>query len=163
MCCCNSCTNKWMCCCGCHVTSGSLVIAWLYLVSSLLTLPSAFSALVSQYHLVAFNLIHLTLTLLFCLSAIPIIVGEMCTQRTHHMYLPFLIINPVALIVALFAAIFAPSANIMSRVPNHRQHDAAAVFVATSMLFVLILSLNIWMYSIVYRAYQFVKRYGQEE
>ncbi|KAL3116329.1 hypothetical protein niasHT_002412 [Heterodera trifolii] len=154
--CCFSCVDKWMCCCGFHMTAAALVIAWIWLISAISMVPSLFISLYYQIFNAYTISNDISMLLLFAQS-VPIIVGEMRGKRTHKMYLPFLVINWIQL----------PLTIIGGFTDQFRQQMAGFTTGALIGFFLVLLALYllifVWCYSIVFRAYKFVKEKNAEK
>ncbi|KAL3117400.1 hypothetical protein niasHT_000151 [Heterodera trifolii] len=162
--CCFSCVDKWMCCCGFHVTAASLVIAWIWLFSAISMVPSMFISLYYQLYYQAFNgfaILNAISIILLTAQSVPIIVGEMHGKRTHKMYLPFLVISCIQLAFTMIGGIV-----MFFTLDQMRQlMGGYKTGMIEGYLFGLLLALLIffWCYSIVYRAYKFVKEKNDEK
>uniref|UniRef100_A0A183CD50 7TM_GPCR_Srx domain-containing protein n=1 Tax=Globodera pallida TaxID=36090 RepID=A0A183CD50_GLOPA len=81
--------DKWMCCCGCHVTEGAYKMAWIFtilnILGSLITLLSFISTGLNAK--IVYKVVDCLMSLLCWL---PILCGHICGKRSHRMYLPFL-------------------------------------------------------------------------
>uniref|UniRef100_A0A914IFK3 Uncharacterized protein n=1 Tax=Globodera rostochiensis TaxID=31243 RepID=A0A914IFK3_GLORO len=99
--CVKCCSDKWTCCCGCHVTKGAHIIAWIYVAFGILGLPFAIIYL-SRSLLYSTDSIF---SVLSCFTGIPIIVGQMRGKRTYQMYLPMLIFLGIGIVYSIFIGI----------------------------------------------------------
>ncbi|KAL3082023.1 hypothetical protein niasHT_038746 [Heterodera trifolii] len=151
---CYSCSSKWMCWCGFHVTTASLVVAWIYLLVGILGILSAI-ILASQSFSIAYIFNLISAILLFC-GSIPVIVGEMRGKRTSKMYRPFLIITAISLALTAFIGIIGTIALFI-------QIGFEAFGFYYLWAYILSLIISIWLYSIVYRAYKFVQQNEEEK
>ncbi|KAL3075132.1 hypothetical protein niasHS_013355 [Heterodera schachtii] len=152
--CCYSCSSKWMCWCGFHVTTGSLIVAWIYFLAGIL---GFLSVLILAFHSFSIDYIFnwISAILLLC-GSVPIIVGEMRGQRTSKMYRPFLITTAISLAITAIAGIVAT----VVLFTKTRAHVFGFYYLWAYMLPLII---SIWLYSIVYRAYKFVQQNEEEK
>ncbi|KAL3103603.1 hypothetical protein niasHT_010856 [Heterodera trifolii] len=172
------CSDKWTCCCCCNVTKGAHVLAWFCLVIGILMVPALWFFLAASLFLFFIGL----LWVLPYFTGIPIILGELRGKQTHRMYLPFLIVFGIGLVFMIFyggADIFVKmnenvpnNSTNSSSVENNRTIKKADTELSKTTLhsieigsyfisWFLTLALNVWLYSIVLRAYFFVKRQNQ--
>ncbi|KAL3116321.1 hypothetical protein niasHT_002404 [Heterodera trifolii] len=162
--CCFSCVDKWMCCCGFHMTAAALVIAWIWLLSAISMVPSFFISVYFQLYYQTFNayaILNIVSTILLIAQSVPIIVGEMRGKRTHKMYLPFLVISGIQLAFTMIGGIV-----IFFTLDQMRQQMggySTGVIIGYFFGLLLVLFIFFWCYSIVYRAYKFVKEKNDEK
>ncbi|KAL3072061.1 hypothetical protein niasHS_015452 [Heterodera schachtii] len=154
---CYSCVDKWMCCCGFHMTAAALVIAWLWLISAISMVPSVIISLYYQ----AFNWFAFVSMILLTAQSVPIIEGEMGGKRTHQMYLPFLVISCIQLAFTIIGGIVM----FFMLDQMRQQMGGYSTGIIIGYLFGILLTLLIffWCYSIVFRAYKFVKEKNDEK
>uniref|UniRef100_A0A183BZV8 G_PROTEIN_RECEP_F2_4 domain-containing protein n=1 Tax=Globodera pallida TaxID=36090 RepID=A0A183BZV8_GLOPA len=89
-------------------------------------------------------------------SGIPIIVGELRGKPTHGMYLPFLVIFGIGFIVNLYAGII--TLQLTKKAISAETGAGPMVLAFYALGWLLLLALDVWLYTIVLRAYFFVKR-----
>uniref|UniRef100_A0A915CUB9 Lysosomal-associated transmembrane protein 4B n=1 Tax=Ditylenchus dipsaci TaxID=166011 RepID=A0A915CUB9_9BILA len=89
------------------------------------------------------------LTGLSLLSNILILNYPAIKRRETWMYLPYLILTGIALVLLALLAIFLI---VMAVVRN--EIESAAIIVAVC---IVCFSLNLWFYSVIYRAYKYMK------
>ncbi|KAL3104733.1 hypothetical protein niasHT_022977 [Heterodera trifolii] len=152
--CCYSCSSKWMCWCGFHVTTGSLIVAWIYFLAGNF---GFLSVLILALHSFSIDYIFnwISAILLLC-GSVPIIVGEMRGKRTSKMYRPFLITTAISL---AFTAI----AGIIDTTILFTEIGAHALGFYYLWVYILSLIISIWLYSIVYRAYKLVQKNEEQK
>ncbi|KAL3075137.1 hypothetical protein niasHS_013360 [Heterodera schachtii] len=153
--CCYSCSSKWMCWCGFHVTTASLIVAWINVLAGIYGFVSVINLL--SYNLYIFDIINTISGILLLCGSVPIIVGEMRGKRTSKMYRPFLIITVISLAFIALAVIIAT----VLLFTIERRIYAFDFYYLWSYTFPLIVS--IWLYSIVYRAYKFVQQNEEQK
>ncbi|KAL3072052.1 hypothetical protein niasHS_015443 [Heterodera schachtii] len=159
-----NCVDKWMCCCGFHMTAAALVIAWIWLLSAISMVPSFFISVYFQLYYQTFNayaILNIVSTILLIAQSVPIIVGEMRGKRTHKMYLPFLVISGIQLAFTMIGGIV-----IFFTLDQMRQQMggySTGVIIGYFFGLLLVLFIFFWCYSIVYRAYKFVKEKNDEK
>ncbi|KAL3121998.1 hypothetical protein niasHT_008592 [Heterodera trifolii] len=152
--CCYSCSNKWMCWCGYHVTTGSLVVAWFYLLAGIFGFLSAIALIFHSFSIL--HICNLISAILVLCGNTPIIIGEMRGKRTSKMYRPFLITTAICSALNAIAGIIA-IVIVFTKIGAH-----AVVFYYLC-AYILSLIIAIWLYSIVYRAYKFVQQNEEQK
>ncbi|KAL3104735.1 hypothetical protein niasHT_022979 [Heterodera trifolii] len=148
--CCYSCSSKWMCWCGFHVTTGSIVVAWIYLLAGFFDFLCAINLFFYRISIVHF--INLISSILLMCGSVPIIVGAVRRKRTSKMYRPFLVITAISLVLTEIVGIIR-----FTRNGNH-----ATIF-SYFWPYILVPIVSIWLYSIVYRAYKFEQQNEEEK
>ncbi|KAL3121996.1 hypothetical protein niasHT_008590 [Heterodera trifolii] len=152
--CCDSSYNKWMCWFGFHVTNGSLVAAWIFLLAGIFAFLSVLQMLVSRHIYIEYIFNLITPILLLC-GSVPIIVGEMRGQRTSKMYRPFLIATAISFAITAFP-------ELVGKVLRLIQNGFDAYYFLGLWPYTLAL-IVIWLYPIVYRAYKFVQQNEEQK
>ncbi|KAL3121999.1 hypothetical protein niasHT_008593 [Heterodera trifolii] len=145
------CSSKWVCLCCLHVTTASLIVAWIYLMGGIIIF---LSAIASAFH--SFSILHilnLISSILMLCGNVPIIVGEMRGKRTSKMYRPFLITTVITAIIGIIATIIFFTETGF--------HEFGFYYLLWAYFMAVIVS--IWYYSIVYRAYKFVQQNEEEK
>ena len=144
--------SRFHCCCGpfkTHVEKGALVIA---IVGAFMNCASAFVPGES-----ASTIVMYFLNALLFLSIIVAI-----RKRKSKLFLPYLVIEAVGLCFAVLAVIYLMLVS-HSLLEEHEGESAESkrhmqiAFVALIVAFCLNLALNFWFYTIIYRAYKFMR------
>ncbi|KAL3072060.1 hypothetical protein niasHS_015451 [Heterodera schachtii] len=155
--CCFSCVDKWICCCGFHMTAAALVIAWIWLISAISMVPSLLISLYSQAF-DAYNISNAVSIILLTAQSVPIIVAEMRGKRTPQMYMPFLWIQ-LAFTMIGGIVIFFTLDQMRQQMGGYTKEVIGGILFG----FLLVLIIYFWCYSIVFRAYKFVKQKNDEK
>uniref|UniRef100_A0A914HJA9 Uncharacterized protein n=1 Tax=Globodera rostochiensis TaxID=31243 RepID=A0A914HJA9_GLORO len=167
--------DKWMYCCGCHVTEGAYKMAWIF------TIVNIFGGLITVLSFISTGLnakiiFYAVNGLVSVLSWLLISFGHFCGIRSHRMYLPFLSLFAISTVYVFFEILFF----VLQRILMFKSPDSIYVMFGLSLkeyeniivgyttvefaLFVLLmialLAFWCWVYSIVFRAYKFTKEFG---
>ncbi|KAI3413198.1 hypothetical protein GPALN_010699 [Globodera pallida] len=162
--------DKWMCCCGCHVTEGAYKMAWIFTILNILV--GLITALVFISTGLNAKLIFYAVNVLVSLLCwLPILCGHICGKRSHRMYLPSLFLFAISTVYTFFEILYL----VLQRILMFKSPDPIYVMFGLSLkeyeqlvgystgevaffILLMIAFLACWVYSIVFRAYKFTKQ-----
>uniref|UniRef100_A0A914HJV4 Uncharacterized protein n=1 Tax=Globodera rostochiensis TaxID=31243 RepID=A0A914HJV4_GLORO len=166
--------DKWMCCCGCHVTEGAYKMSWIFTVLNILGGLIAGHLFIST-GLTAKTIFYSVNVLVSMLCWLPILCGHIFGKRSHRMYLPFLSLFALSTVYTFCEILFL----VLQRILMFKAPDSIYVMFGVSpkeyeqlvssptgefafyiLLMIAFLAFWCWVYSIVFRAYKFTKQIG---